>query len=99
MKILSLFDGMACGYLAMIATGVHVDSYHAYEIDNYAIQTAQHNFPDIVECGDVFNADFTIYNGYDYLVGGVALYILEHSKARQRNNGKRYRLGAVFAVC
>lgn len=70
MKILSLFDGMACGYLAMIATGVHVDSYHAYEIDNYAIQTAQHNFPDIVECGDVFNADFTIYKGYDYLVGG-----------------------------
>lgn len=70
MKILSLFDGMACGYLAMQAAGVHVDSYHAFEIDETAIKTAKHNFPDIVECGDVFNADFTIYKGYDFLVGG-----------------------------
>ena len=69
-KILSLFDGMACGMIAMQLAGVEVESYDAYEIDKYAIKTAQHNFPMIKEHGDVFNADFTQYEGVDFLVGG-----------------------------
>ena len=44
MKVLSLFDGMACGMIAMQLAGVDVESYDAYEIDKYAIKTAQHNF-------------------------------------------------------
>ncbi len=70
MNIVSLFDGMACGMLAMQGTGVTVDNYWAYEIDKYAIQTATHNFPNIVECGDVFEADFTQYKDIDFLIGG-----------------------------
>ena len=70
MKILSLFDGMACGALAMQAAGIVIDKYIAYEVDKYAIQTAQHNFPFIEERGDVFKADFTEYAGFDYLIGG-----------------------------
>ena len=70
MKILSLFDGMACGALAMQAAGIEIDKYIAYEVDKYAIQTAQHNFPFIEEMGDVFKADFTQYVGFDYLIGG-----------------------------
>ncbi len=70
MNIVSLFDGMACGMLAMWGAGVTVDNYWAYEIDKYAIQTATHNFPNIVECGDVFEADFTQYNDIDFLIGG-----------------------------
>ena len=69
-KILSLFDGMACGMIAMQLAGVEVESYDAYEIDKYAIKTAQHNFPMIIEHGDVFDADFTQYEGVDFLVGG-----------------------------
>ena len=69
-KILSLFDGMACGMIAMQLAGVQVESYDAYEIDRYAIKTAQHNFPMIKEHGDVFDADFTQYEGVDFLVGG-----------------------------
>lgn len=69
-KVLSLFDGMACGMLAMQKAGVEVDEYTAYEIDKYAIQTATHNFPMIKECGDVFAADFTQYKNIDYIVGG-----------------------------
>ena len=42
-KILSLYDGMACGMIAMQLAGVEVESYDAYEIDKYAIKTAQHN--------------------------------------------------------
>ena len=70
MKILSLFDGMACGALAMRAAGIEIDKYIAYEVDKYAIQTAQHNFPFIEERGDVFKADFKEYAGFDYLIGG-----------------------------
>ena len=70
MKILSLFDGMACGALAMQAAGIEIEKYIAYEVDKYAIQTAQHNFPFIEERGDVFKADFKEYAGFDYLIGG-----------------------------
>ena len=69
-RILSLFDGMACGMLAMQKAGLEVSEYTAYEIDKYAIQTAIHNFPMIKECGDVFEADFTQYKDIDYIVGG-----------------------------
>ena len=69
-KILSLYDGMACGMIAMQLAGVDVESYDAYEIDKYAIKTAQHNFPMIKEHGDVFDADFTQYEGVDFLIGG-----------------------------
>lgn len=70
MKVLSLFDGMACGMIAMQLAGLEIESYDAYEIDKYAIKTAQHNFPMIKEHGDVFNADFTQYEGVDFLIGG-----------------------------
>lgn len=69
-KVLSLFDGMACGMLAFMKAGVQVNNYYAYEIDKYAIQTATHNFPQIQECGDVFKGDYTQYEGIDYLIGG-----------------------------
>lgn len=70
MKILSLFDGMACGMLAMLTSSVQVDQYVAYEIDKYAVRTSTHNFPLIEHKGDVFQADFTEYKDFDWLVGG-----------------------------
>ena len=70
-NILSLFDGMACGMLAMMKAGLQVNDYFAFEIDKYAIQTAKHNFPNIKELGNVFGVDFTWYDGFvDYLIGG-----------------------------
>ena len=62
---------MACGMLAMLRNGIEVESYDAYEIDKYAIQTATHNFPDIKEHGDVFKANFTEYLGaINIMMGG-----------------------------
>lgn len=69
-KVLSLFDGMACGMIAFKQLGVEIDEYHAYEIDKYAVQTSSHNFPEIIHHGDVFEGDFKEYKGFDYLVGG-----------------------------
>ena len=70
MKVLSLFDGMSCGMLAMLEAGLKVDRYVAYEIDKYAVRTSSHNFPMIEQRGDVFQADFTEFAGFDLLVGG-----------------------------
>lgn len=70
MKILSLFDGMCCGMLAFMRADVPVDRYVAYEIDKYAVQVSSHNFPMIEQKGDVFQADFTEYRGFDAIVGG-----------------------------
>ena len=70
MKILSLFDGMACGMIAMLNVGIEVESYDAYEIDKYAIKVSTHNFPNINHHGDVFQADFTQHDGVDFLIGG-----------------------------
>lgn len=70
MRVLSLFDGMACGMIAFTKMGIEIESYDAYEIDKYAIKTATHNFPIIKERGDVFTADFTKYKGVDFVVGG-----------------------------
>lgn len=70
MKILSLFDGIACGMVAFERAGVDVEKYYAYEIDKYAIEIAKKNYPNIVECGDVFDADFSIYKDIDFLIGG-----------------------------
>lgn len=70
MKVLSLFDGMSGGYLALMKLGIPVDEYHAYEIDPQAIALTEHNIPLIQEHGDVFSADFTQYSDIDMLVGG-----------------------------
>lgn len=70
MRVLSLFDGMACGALALHAAEIEIDRYVAYEIDKYAVQTSTHNFPFIEHRGDVFKADFTEYKGFDLLCGG-----------------------------
>ena len=70
MKVLSLFDGMSCGAIAFKQMGVPIERYVAYEIDKYAVKTSLHNFPFAEHKGDVFTADFTEYEGFDYLIGG-----------------------------
>ena len=52
MVILSLFDGMSCGQIALRELGVTIDKYYASEIDKFAIQNTMANFPDTVQLGD-----------------------------------------------
>lgn len=70
MKVLSLFDGISCGMVALERAGIAVERYVAYEIDKYAIQVSEKNYPQIEHCGDVTTADFTQYKGFDLLIGG-----------------------------
>ena len=54
LTVLSMYDGMSCGRLALNKLGAQIDRYYACEIDKYAIQTTQHNFPDTIQLGDAF---------------------------------------------
>lgn len=53
-EVFSMYDGMSCGRLALNKLGVNVTTYYATEIDKYAIQTTQHNFPETIQLGDAF---------------------------------------------
>lgn len=70
MNVLSLFDGISCGMVALERAGIKVDRYVAYEIDKYAIQVSEKNYPQIEHKGDVFDANFKEYKGFDLLIGG-----------------------------
>ena len=72
MNVLSLFDGMSCGRIALDRLGIKVDNYYASEIDKYAIQVSQVNFPDIIQIGDILNwQDWDIdWESIDLVTGG-----------------------------
>ena len=57
LRVLSLFDGMSCGQIALRDLGIPIEAYYASEIDKFAIQQTQLNFPDTVQLGDVRNID------------------------------------------
>ena len=72
MKVLSLFDGIACGRIALERAGIPVDEYYASEIDKYAIQITQKNYPNTIKLGDVTKwKDWDIdWKSIDLLIGG-----------------------------
>lgn len=70
MNVLSLFDGISCGMVALKRAGIPVDRYIAYEIDKYAIQTSTKNYPEIIRRGNVFEGGFSDHRGVDLLIGG-----------------------------
>ncbi len=70
MNVLSLFDGMSCGRIALERLGIPVDNYYASEIDKYAIQVSQANYPDIIQVGDVTELDTSTLPKIDLIMGG-----------------------------
>lgn len=69
-KVLSLFDGISCGKMALERAGIQIEEYVAFEIDKSAIQISKNNYPDIIQRGDVTKADFTEFAGFDLVMGG-----------------------------
>lgn len=61
LTVLSMYDGMSCGRLALKKLGAQIDRYYACEIDKYAIQTTQLNFPDTIQLGDAFQVRDTAW--------------------------------------
>ena len=70
MNVLSLFDGMSCGRIALDRLGIKVDNYYASEIDKYAMQVSAANYPDIIQVGDVTQLDTSTLPKIYLIMGG-----------------------------
>ena len=70
MNVLSLFDGISCGQIALERAGVKVDRYYASEIEPNAIKVTQHNYPNTIQLGDVTKVQAANLPKIDLLIGG-----------------------------
>ena len=74
MRVLSLFDGISCGRVALERAGIDITTYIASEVDKYALKVSRENYPDIVQLGDVKNVAAMVSQGLlgkiDLLIGG-----------------------------
>ncbi len=69
-NVLSLFDGMSCGQIALERAGLSVNKYYASELDKYAIKVTQANYPDTIQLGDVRGVDPEKLDKIDLVIGG-----------------------------
>ena len=68
--VLSLFDGISCGQIALARAGITVKQYFTSEIDKHAIQVTQSRYPDTIQLGDILDLDVSILPDIDLLIGG-----------------------------
>ena len=96
-NVLSLFDGMSCGRIALGRSGIAVNTYHAAEIDKYATQVSHANYPDIIRLGDVtmwreWDVD---WSSIDLLLGGFPCQAWSMAGKQQGDKDER---GMLFWV-
>lgn len=70
MNVLSLFDGISCGKVALQRAGIDVNNYYASEIDKYAIKVSQANWPNIIRLGDINGWESWKLPKIDLIMGG-----------------------------
>lgn len=97
LRVLSLFDGISCGRVALERAGIPVEVYYASEIDKYAIQVTQKNYPNTIQLGDINNIDFTQFIGkIDLIMGGSPCQDLSIAGKRKGLKGERSGLFYKF---
>lgn len=97
MRVLSLFDGISCGQVALERAGIPAEVYYASEIDKYAIQVTQKNYPNTIQLGDVTKIDFTQFiDKIDLLIGGSPCQDLSIAGTRKGLSGERSGLFYKF---
>jgi DNA (cytosine-5)-methyltransferase 3A len=90
MKILSLFDGISCTRVALERAGIPVELYYASEVDKYAIQIAQKNYPDTLQVGSVVDLQGHLITQIDLLIGGSPCQDLSIAKKNRKGlSGER----------
>jgi DNA (cytosine-5)-methyltransferase 3A len=90
MNVLSLFDGMSCGQLALDKLGINVENYFACEIKKHAMKVTQHNYPNTHQLGDVTKVSADNLPKIDLLIGGSPCQDLSQAnKERKGINGAK----------
>ena len=98
MTVLSLFDGIACGRVALERSGIKVDRYYASEIENNSIKVALNNYPDIVELGDAQLIDFNKLPDIDLLIGGSPCSYWSNARTSFQDTRERYPSGIGYEL-
>lgn len=75
MRVLSLFDGMSCGQIALKEVGITPEVYYASEIDKFAIKQTQLNFPNTIQVGDVRDLNVEDLGHIDLILAGTHVQI------------------------
>lgn len=98
MNVLSLFDGISCGQVALERAGIKVDNYFAAEIDKYAIQVTMKNYPNTIQLGDVRNIDYNNYPKIDLVIGGSPCTYWSSAKKNREttSDGEGFKLFLEF---
>ena len=98
MKVLSLFDGISCGMVALERAGIPVEAYDAFEIDKYAVTVSSKNYPEIIHHGNVFDGDFRKFKGYDLLLGGspCTYWSIAKQDRETTSNGEGFKLFSEY---
>jgi len=97
LNVLSLFDGMSAGQLALQRAGIKVDNYFASEIDKYAISITQKHFPDTIQLGDITNWKEWNLPTIDLIIGGSPCQGFSLSGLGLNFEDPRSKLFFVFA--
>ena len=82
MNVLSLFDGISSGQIALERAGIKVDKYYASEIEEFAIKITQKNYPNTIQIGDVFNINYKTLDNIDLLIGGSPCTYWSNARAK-----------------
>ncbi len=104
MNVLSLFDGMSGGQLALQKAGLQVDKYYSCEIDEYAQSVTRYNFPNTIFLGDVTKVDFSKLKDIDIVIAGSPCQDLSFAKGNGKGlEGSRsslfYKFVEAIEVC
>lgn len=100
LRVLSLCGGIETGILALQRLGIPIAEYHTYEILPEAIAVSSHHFPWIIHHGDVYEADWNDYKGFDLVIGGMTCTSLSRVRIENRevNNGLLGKSGIVYEL-
>lgn len=100
MKVLSLCGGIETGYLALKNLGISIEEYHTFEILPEAIAVSSYHFPKIVHHGDLYEADWNEFKGFDLVIGGMCCQTLSRVRIEDKlvNNGLLGKSGIVYEL-
>lgn len=98
MTVLSLFDGIACGRVALERAGIPVDIYIASEVDKDSIKVSKNNYPDIIQIGDVRDIDFSKFENVDAIIGGSPCSYFSNARTAFQDTRERYPNGTGYEL-